>query len=133
MYYLLCQFLLELQVCTTNVITSVCLQGKGVSSSVIEVEVEPSVLAVGPYHLVCSMNNRAWLYDLSRDSEPTLMSCREYIGTVSAVCLNAEYTATLLGTRIHLHYVSVRAMTILKKDILIKFSTQVYTVPEFMW
>lgn len=77
------------------------------SSSVIEVEVEPSVLAVGPYHLVCAMNNRAWLYDLSRDAEPSLMSCREYIGTVSAVCLNAEYTATLLGTRVHLHYVSV--------------------------
>ncbi|XP_046667542.1 WD repeat-containing protein 19 [Homalodisca vitripennis] len=79
-------------------------KGKTMTSVVVEVEVEPSVLAVGPYHLVCAMNNRSWLYDLSRESEPTLLSDREYIGTVSAVSLNAEYTAVLLGHKIHLHY-----------------------------
>lgn len=76
------------------------------TSAVIEVEVEPSVVAVGPYHMVCTMNNRAWLYDLSRETEPNLLSDREYMATVSAVCLNAEYTAALLGNKIHLHYVS---------------------------
>lgn len=75
----------------------------------LEVEVEPSVISVGPYHLIYAVNNRAWLYDLSRDSEPVLLSDREYMATVSVVCINAEYTAVLLGYSIHLHHVSFYA------------------------
>ena len=82
------------------------LKDKNTSSVVINTEVEPSFLAVGPYHIVCGMNNRTWLYDVSKDMNPVLLGDREYLGTVTAVCLNAEYTAVLLGSKIHLHYVS---------------------------
>lgn len=35
----------------------------------IEVEVEPTFIAVGPYHVAVGMNNRAWFYALV-DQEP---------------------------------------------------------------
>lgn len=30
----------------------------------VAVEVEPSFIAVGPYHVAVGMNNRAWFYTL---------------------------------------------------------------------
>lgn len=35
----------------------------------IEVDVEPTFIAVGPYHVAVGMNNRAWFYALV-DHEP---------------------------------------------------------------
>lgn len=35
----------------------------------IQVEVEPTFIAVGPYHVAVGMNNRAWFYALV-DQEP---------------------------------------------------------------
>lgn len=35
----------------------------------IEVEVEPTFIAMGPYHVAVGMNNRAWFYALV-DHEP---------------------------------------------------------------
>lgn len=46
---------------------------------VIEVEVEPTFIALGPYHVAVGMNNRAWFYALN-EQEPgvclvVIMSC----------------------------------------------------------
>uniref|UniRef100_A0A1B6EAI7 WD repeat-containing protein 19 n=1 Tax=Clastoptera arizonana TaxID=38151 RepID=A0A1B6EAI7_9HEMI len=79
-------------------------KGKVPTSITVNTEVEPSFLAVGPFHIVCGMNNRAWCYDLTKDNGPVLLGDREYLGTVTAIALNAEYTAVLLGNKIHLHY-----------------------------
>ncbi|BFZ14509.1 hypothetical protein BsWGS_17548 [Bradybaena similaris] len=69
----------------------------------IQVEVEPSFLAVGPYHMGVGMNNRAWFYQLA-DSGPELMKdSREYLGTVQSLCLNADYAAVYFEGKVQLH------------------------------
>lgn len=37
---------------------------------VIEVEVEPTFIALGPYHVAVGMNNRAWFYALNEQQPP---------------------------------------------------------------
>ncbi|BET02082.1 WD repeat domain 19 [Nesidiocoris tenuis] len=79
-------------------------------------EVEPTLLAVGPYHLVVGMNNRTWVYDLTGDvcaeagepilglaTSPHLLGDREYMANLTAICLNAEYTAASFDGKLHLH------------------------------
>ena len=51
------------------VVIADCCQEQPVS---ISVEVEPSFLALGPYHVVVGMNNRAWFYTFSENGEHTL-------------------------------------------------------------
>lgn len=40
----------------------------------IEVEVEPTFIAMGPYHVAVGMNNRAWFYALV-DHKPGVCVC----------------------------------------------------------
>lgn len=42
--------------------------------AVIEVEVEPTFIALGPYHVAVGMNNRAWFYALN-EQEPGVSCC----------------------------------------------------------
>lgn len=52
---------------------------------VIEVEVEPTFIAMGPYHVAVGMNNRAWFYALV-DQEPGLF-CVNHVMWCVAICL----------------------------------------------
>lgn len=45
---------------------------------VIEVEVEPTFIALGPYHVAVGMNNRAWFYALN-EQEPGEFYCHYYV------------------------------------------------------
>lgn len=69
---------------------------------------------MGPFHLVCGMNNHAWLYDLTRQQpnvtdEPTplMIKDREYLAAIQSFKLNAEYASVLHDGKIHLHTVSL--------------------------
>lgn len=44
----------------------------------IELDVEPTFIAVGPYHVAVGMNNRAWFYALV-DQEPGVCLCEGMI------------------------------------------------------
>lgn len=73
---------------------------------IIRIDVEPSLVAVGPFHAAVAMNNRVWFYSLT-DSESTgLLREREYIGIVKCLKLNGDYAAALFtnGT-LHLHLI----------------------------
>lgn len=72
---------------------------------VIALEIEPSVIAIGPFHFACGMNNHAWFYDLSRplDEASRPLSDREYIAEINDLKLNAKYCAALIGGRVSLH------------------------------
>jgi WD repeat-containing protein 19 len=74
----------------------------------ISVEIEPSFLALGPYHLACGMNNCIWFYDLGRSlsDTPVMVGDREYMAEIKQVELNSDYCAVLCGNKIMLHTVS---------------------------
>ena len=64
----------------------------GSQSMTIFADIEPTFLALGPYHLALGMNNRAWLYLLG-DASVEFMKDKEYLGTVQDIHLNGDYCA----------------------------------------
>ncbi|XP_047221085.1 WD repeat-containing protein 19 [Girardinichthys multiradiatus] len=77
-------------------------QVEGESPVAIQVEVEPTFVAVGPYHVAVGMNNRAWFYGLSKIKDI------EYLGTIASMCLNADYAAALFEGKVQLHMIESR-------------------------
>lgn len=75
---------------------------------VMALEIEPSVIAIGPFHFACGMNNHAWFYDLNRplDEASKPLNDREYIAEINDLKMNAKYCAALIGGRVSLHPVS---------------------------
>uniref|UniRef100_A0A182PEV0 Uncharacterized protein n=1 Tax=Anopheles epiroticus TaxID=199890 RepID=A0A182PEV0_9DIPT len=71
----------------------------------ITLEIEPSFLTIGPYHMACGMNNHVWFYDLGRTltDTPLLLGDREYMSEIKQVVLSSEYCAVLCGGQIMLH------------------------------
>uniref|UniRef100_A0A8C2CUW6 WD repeat domain 19 n=1 Tax=Cyprinus carpio TaxID=7962 RepID=A0A8C2CUW6_CYPCA len=79
-------------------------QVEGESPVAIAVEVEPSFIAVGPYHVAVGMNNRAWFYALG-DGGVERVKDTEYLGTVASMCLNCDYAAALFEGKVQLHVI----------------------------
>ncbi|KAM6940536.1 WD repeat-containing protein 19 [Xenentodon cancila] len=84
-------------------------QVDGESPVVIEVEVEPTFIALGPYHVAVGMNNRAWFY-APVDQKPGFKKLKdiEYLGTIASMCLNADYAAALFEGKVQLHMIEGR-------------------------
>ncbi|UYV64330.1 WDR19 [Cordylochernes scorpioides] len=70
----------------------------------LRLEVEPSLLGLGPFHMAAGLHNRAWFYCLDQKG-PYLMKEREYLGTISSICLNADYASALFEGKIQLHLI----------------------------
>ncbi|XP_015234608.1 PREDICTED: WD repeat-containing protein 19 [Cyprinodon variegatus] len=77
-------------------------QAEGENPVAIQVEVEPTFIAVGPYHVAVGMNNRAWFYGLPKIKDI------EYLGTIASMCLNADYAAALFEGKVQLHMIEGR-------------------------
>jgi WD repeat-containing protein 19 len=90
----------------------------------ISIDVEPSFLGLGPFHLAVGMNNRAWFYLLTDSGQclqfnlgflmlsscipgPEKLKDREYLGTVQSCRLNADYAAVSFEGKVNLHLVCV--------------------------
>ena len=61
-------------------------------SMTIVADIEPTFLALGPYHLALGMNNRAWFYLLG-DASVEFLKDKEYLGSVQDSHLNGDYCA----------------------------------------
>ncbi|XP_031991730.1 WD repeat-containing protein 19 isoform X1 [Hylobates moloch] len=70
----------------------------------VSVDVEPSFVAVGLYHLAVGMNNRAWFYVLGENAVKKLKDM-EYLGTVASMCLHSDYAAALFEGKVQLHLI----------------------------
>ncbi|XP_074649650.1 WD repeat-containing protein 19-like isoform X1 [Tubulanus polymorphus] len=79
------------------------------ASTVLAIEVEPSFIGLGPYHLAVGMNNRAWFYMLS-EGGPEKMKDREYLGTVQSIKLNADYAGVSFEGKVQLHMIEGESM-----------------------
>ncbi|XP_078116158.1 WD repeat-containing protein 19 [Sander vitreus] len=81
-------------------------QVEGERPVTIEVEVEPTFIAMGTYHVAVGMNNRAWFYALV-DQEPGFNKLKdiEYLGTIASMCLNSDYAAALFEGKVQLHMI----------------------------
>uniref|UniRef100_UPI003AB0C784 WD repeat-containing protein 19 n=1 Tax=Centroberyx gerrardi TaxID=166262 RepID=UPI003AB0C784 len=75
-------------------------QVEGENPVAIEVEVEPTFIAVGPFHVAVGMNNRAWFY-----SGCNRLKDIEYLGTIASMCLNSDYAAALFEGKVQLHMI----------------------------
>ncbi|KAK2918993.1 WD repeat-containing protein 19 [Channa argus] len=75
----------------------------------IDVEVEPTFIAVGPYHVAVGMNNKAWFYALV-DQEPGFIKLKEveYLGTIASMCLNSDYAAALFEGKVQLQMIEAK-------------------------
>lgn len=71
----------------------------------VSLEIEPSFIAIGPYHFACGMNNHIWFYDLGQtpSDSPLLLGDREYMAEIKEVKLNASFAAVLCGGQTMLH------------------------------
>ncbi|XP_055372379.1 WD repeat-containing protein 19 [Condylostylus longicornis] len=63
----------------------------------LNLEVEPSFIAIGPFHLAAGMNNHVWFYDLGRTlgESPMLLGDREFISEIKEVQINSDFCAAL--------------------------------------
>ena len=68
------------------------------------IDIEPSFVALGPEHVAVGMNNRVWYYRVENNNA-TLITTREYLGTVEKVCVGFDYAAVLSGGKITLHLI----------------------------
>ncbi|XP_073898544.1 kelch-like protein 5 isoform X6 [Castor canadensis] len=84
---------------------------EGETPVTVSVDVEPTFVAVGLYHLAVGMNNRAWFYIFGESckskSIPGVRKLKdmEYLGTVASICLHAEYAAALFEGKVQLHLI----------------------------
>jgi WD repeat-containing protein 19 len=70
---------------------------------VIQTDVEPSFVALGPSHLATGMNNRIWFYSCQQQGNTPCVNEQEYIGSVESVSLNATHACVLIEGRVYLH------------------------------
>nr|XP_020479849.1 WD repeat-containing protein 19 isoform X2 [Monopterus albus] len=94
---------------TSQLEVTVSNQVERESPVTIEVEVEPTFIAVGPYHVAVGMNNRAWFYEIV-DQEPGFNKLKdiEYLGTIASMRLNSDYAAALFEGKVQLHMIEGR-------------------------
>lgn len=98
--------------------------------STVEMDIEPAVIGVGPYHFACAMNSHAWFYDLGRsiNDNPVLLGDREYMAEITDIKMNALYCAALCSGRVLLHPVSFDQFklvsTAMSECVLLLFNTR---------
>ena len=69
------------------------------------IEVEPQFLSIGPFHVLCGMNNRVWFYLLNNGSAE-LVTEKEYMGSVKNISLNGDYACIITdGGKVVLHLI----------------------------
>lgn len=74
------------------------------SSSVVQVDCEPSFCSLGPQHLAVGVNNQVLFYTHGgQGGSSQLVNRRSYLGGVHAVCLNSTHAAVLSDGRVLLH------------------------------
>ncbi|PIO69950.1 WD domain, G-beta repeat protein, partial [Teladorsagia circumcincta] len=70
---------------------------------VINIAIEPSVIAVGPYHVAAATNNRVWIYNISTAGTSQTAAEGEYLSSVIDIKLNDEFICVVMDGKARLH------------------------------
>ncbi|EYB86235.1 hypothetical protein Y032_0283g1331 [Ancylostoma ceylanicum] len=70
---------------------------------VINIAIEPSLIAVGPFHIAVATNNRVWMYDVHHLGSNQPVAEGDYLSTVIDVKLNDEYVCVVMEGKARLH------------------------------
>ena len=70
----------------------------------LTLRVEPSIIALGAKHVAAGTNNRVYYNRISSSGQGGGVE-HEYAGTVQDIHLNAQYTAVLADSKVHLHVI----------------------------
>lgn len=70
---------------------------------VLNIDVEPSFIALGPSHVATGMNNRIWFYSCLHQGSCQLVNEQEYIGSVESVDLNSTHACVVIEGKVYLH------------------------------
>ncbi|CAB1425479.1 unnamed protein product [Pleuronectes platessa] len=89
---------------TSPLEVTVSNQVEGETPVAIEVDIEPTFIAVGPYHVAVGMNKRAWFYALVENGFKKLKDFK-CLGTIASMCLNSNYAAALFEGKVQLHLI----------------------------
>ncbi|VDN53040.1 unnamed protein product [Dracunculus medinensis] len=79
---------------------------EGEKVATINIELEPTVIGVGPLNVAIAMNNRAWFYEMNEGSQnldSAVVYEFEYISTINAMKMNYEFAVAKLDGRAQLH------------------------------
>eukprot|EP00794_Sanderia_malayensis_P019431 gene19431-21353_t len=74
----------------------------------VPTQIEPTFMAVGPYHLAVGMNNRVWICSFDEHG-PSAFKDREYLGSIEQICLNDDYIAVLFENKVQIHLIDNEA------------------------
>ena len=83
----------------------------------VKTDIEPSICALGPYHLAVGLNNECWFYHVNQEQSQTHFAHFDYITSIESIHLNAKHAAVLSEGQIHLHRIDVGGMQELDVDI----------------
>ncbi|KAL6725901.1 hypothetical protein Aduo_007922 [Ancylostoma duodenale] len=70
---------------------------------VVNIAIEPSLIAVGPFHIAVATNNRVWMYDVHHLGSNQPVAEGDYLSTVIDVKLNDEYVCVVMEGKARLH------------------------------
>nr|CAD2179713.1 unnamed protein product [Meloidogyne enterolobii] len=68
----------------------------------LNIKVEPSIIAVGSKHIAIVLNNKAWFYEIRRNTNIFLYE-HDYITTIVKMKLSRDFVMARLDKRVHLH------------------------------
>lgn len=75
---------------------------------VVDLDFEPMFVALGSNHVTVGLNNHAWFYKVSPESQ-AMVAKKEYLGTVDRIVVNHMWAAALLQEgRVQLHGIEPR-------------------------
>nr|CAD2134651.1 unnamed protein product [Meloidogyne enterolobii] len=68
----------------------------------LNIKVEPSIIAAGSKHIAIVLNNKAWFYEIRRNTNIFLYE-HDYITTIVKMKLSRDFVMARLDKRVHLH------------------------------
>lgn len=82
--------------------------------TIVNLELEPDFISVGPLHLACGLNNHVIFYDLGKDDRVLQLGTREFHSQISNIKMNETLCSVLCGGQVMLQ--TIESQSQVKRD-----------------